>query len=431
MTLSDQQAADPSAPIDGRYAWLRLSVSLIVAMIGGVGLWSVVVVLPRVEAEFDADRAAASLPYAFTMLGFALGGIFMGRLVDRLGVVRPLMFGAVLICLGYVGTGMAQTLWQFTLGHAVLIGLLGSSVTFGPMIADVSHWFDRRRGIAVAIAASGSYLAGTVWPPLVEALMDEIGWRQTHMAIGVFCLATLVPLALFLRRRPPHQVAATAGPPRPTAPPSDAPPSLSASASAPEPGTPRWALQSLLIVAGFACCIAMAMPQVHIVAYCIDLGYDGGRGAEMLSLMLATGIVSRLAFGWVADRIGPFKTLLVGSGLQALALLLFLPFDGLASLYVVSALFGLSQGGIVPTYALIIRQVFPSAEAGMRVSIVLGATMIGMGVGGWMSGALYDLTLSYDAAFLNGVAWNLLNMAIALFLLVRLGGGGRARPVTA
>lgn len=416
MSDPSSSFADEPSPIDGRYAWGRLAVTLLVAMIGGVGLWSVVVVLPRVEAEFGADRAAASLPYAFTMLGFAFGGVMMGRMVDRLGVVRPLIAGAVMIASGYIVTAQAQALWQFTVAHAVLIGFLGSSVTFGPLIADVSHWFEKRRGIAVAVAASGSYLAGTVWPPIVEAVMDEIGWRQTHMAIGLFCLVTLIPLSVFLRRRPPHQVQAM----RPASAPQPA-------ASQPvllDPKMPNWALQTLLIVAGLACCIAMAMPQVHIVALCLDLGFDSARGAEMLSLMLATGIVSRLGFGAIADRIGPFKTLLVGSGLQALTLLLFLPFQGLAALYVVSALFGLSQGGIVPTYALIIRKVFPGSQAATRVSIVLGATMIGMGIGGWMSGALYDLTLSYDAAFLNGVAWNLLNMAIAVFLLFRLGRGG-------
>ncbi|MCR9175513.1 MAG: MFS transporter [Alphaproteobacteria bacterium] len=421
--MTDSPSVPNDSPIDGRYAWVRLAITLTVAMIGGVGLWSVVVVLPRVEAEFGADRAAASLPYAFTMLGFALGGIMMGRMVDRYGVLRPLIFGACCIAIGYIGTGMAQSLWQFTIGHAILIGLLGSSITFGPLIADVSHWFEKRRGIAVAVAASGSYLAGTVWPPIVEAMMDAIGWRQTHMAIGLFALATLIPLAFLLRRRPPHQTISTA---RPTGAPRVEPELL-------DTGLPKPVLQGLLIVAGFACCVAMSMPQVHIVAYCLDLGIDSGRGAEMLSLMLATGIVSRLAFGAIADRIGPFKTLLLASGLQTLALLLFLPFDSLISLYVVSALFGLSQGGIVPTYALIIRKVFPGSQAGTRVSIVLAATMIGMGAGGWISGALYDLTLSYQAAFLNGVAWNVLNIVIAVFLLYRISGtpGGRPAPAAA
>ena len=181
-------------------------------------------------------------------------------------------------------------------------------------------------------------------------------------------------------------------------------------------------------MAGVACCVAMAMPQVHIVAYCGDLGYGAARGAAMLSLMLACGIVSRLVSGVICDRIGGLRTLLLGSVLQGLALLLFLPFDGLASLYVISALFGLFQGGIVPSYAIIVREHFLPAEAGARVGTVLMATLFGMALGGWMSGKVYDVTGSYDAAFANGVAWNLLNLTITLVLLARSRGAVAPPP---
>ena len=180
--------------------------------------------------------------------------------------------------------------------------------------------------------------------------------------------------------------------------------------------------QALLCVAGVACCVAMAMPQVYIVAYCGDLGFGAARGAEMLSLMLACGIVSRLLSGVICDRIGGIRTLLLGSVLQGTALLLFLPFDGLVSLYMISALFGLFQGGIVPSYAIIVREHFPPAEAGARVGTVLMFTLLGMALGGWMSGKVFDLTGSYHAAFINGIAWNLLNGGIALFLLRRSRG---------
>ena len=186
---------------------------------------------------------------------------------------------------------------------------------------------------------------------------------------------------------------------------------------------PPGAFQALVAFAGIACCVAMSMPQVHIVAYCADLGYGPARGAEVLSLMLLLGVVSRLISGVIADRIGGLGTLLLGSSLQALALVFYLPFDGLVSLYVVSAIFGLSQGGIVPSYALIVREYFPAREAGARVSLVLMATVAGMALGGWLSGEFYDLTGSYQAAFLNGIAWNLVNMAIAFWLLM-----GRLRP---
>jgi len=410
--MSTQTPTRDFAP-DSGYAWGRLLVSVALSTIGGTGLWSVVVVLPVIEAEFGVDRGGASLPYFATMVGFAVGGIFMGRMLDRLGIVRPLIFGACMLCVGYILAAQATELWHFILAQALLIGMLGSSVTFGPLVADVSHWFVRRRGIAVAIVASGNYLAGAIWPPVLQYAIEEIGWRQAHVAIGIFCVLTMVPLAFALRRRAPlddHDTAvATRGgggktrvatPPRPQTP------------------MPKPVLQALLVVAGLACCIAMAMPQVHIVAYCVDLDYGAARGAEMLSLMLGFGVVSRLASGMIADKIGGLGTLILGSTLQCIALMFYLPFDGLMSLYIVSALFGLSQGGIVPSYALIVRDYFPAREAGARISLVLMATVVGMALGGWMSGEIYDLTNSYQAAFLNGIAFNLLNMMIAFWLLI-------------
>ena len=419
--MSDRDGALRMQEGDPPYAWFRLAISLLVTTIGGVGLWSVVVALPAVEAEFQVARADAALPYTLLMVGFAVGGILMGRLADRFGVLPPLVGGTCMLALGYILAGQAQSLWQFALAHGVLIGLLGSSATFGPMIADISRWFTKHRGIAVAICACGSYMAGTVWPPIAQHFIDSVGWRMTHVGIGLFCLVTILPLTLLLRRRAPEPVVrpamATSGLSSGAAP---------GPAHGLSPSLSPGLLQGLLVAAGVLCCVAMAMPQVHIVALCADLGFGSARGAQMLSLMLATGIISRLFFGWLADRIGPLWTLLTSSGLQALSLLLFLPFDGLAPLFIVSALFGLAQGGIVPTYAMIVREYFPASEAGARIGLVLSATLVGMAIGGWMSGAIYDLTLSYEAAFLNGFAWNLANIAIALFLLLRLGGGRRA-----
>ncbi len=391
------------ASIETPYAWRRLLASLVIATIGGVGLWSTVVVLPSVQAEFGVARGDASTPYAATMICFALGGILMGRLADRIGIMIPVIGGSIVIAVGYIAAAQATSLWQFVLAQAMLIGLLGSSVTFGPLLADVSHWFDRNRGIAMAVCASGNYLAGTIWPPIIQHAVDAFGWRQTHIGVGVFCAVTMLPLALMTLRRP-------------------TPVSRGAAPIVPNHGgvgarMSQNKLQALLVLAGFSCCVAMAMPQVHIVAYCGDLGYGVARGAEMLSVMLGTGVISRLASGWISDRVGGVKTLLFGSALQCLTLILYLPFDGLTSLYVVSALFGLSQGGIVPSYAMIIREHFPANEAGTRVGLVIMATIVGMAVGGWMSGVIFDLTSSYRAAFLNGILWNLLNLAIAVWLL--------------
>jgi MFS family permease len=367
-------------------------------------MWSYMVALPTLQAEFGVARADASLPFTFVMIGFAAGGVLMGQLADRFGVAVPLGIGTLALTAGYVAVGWSQNLWQLTLAHGLLIGF-GCSASFGPLIADVSHWFVRRRGIAVSLAAAGNYVAGTIWPPVVQHFIASFGWRATHTGIGLFCLITMLPLVFALRRRiEVHHTEAAL---------------QSATCRAAElPFSPQ-TLQVLLCFAGVACCVAMSMPQVHIVAYCGDLGYGVARGAEMLSLMLGFGFVSRITSGFIADRIGGLRTLLLGSVLQGIALFLYLWFDGLVSLYIISALFGLFQGGIVPSYAIIVREFFSPREAGTRVGIVLMATLIGMALGGWLSGAIFDLTGSYRAAFLNGLGWNLLNMAISMWLLMR------------
>ena len=392
-----------SEPESG-YAWLRLGASLLLMTVGGVGMYIMSVALPAVQAEFGSARGGASLPYTATMIGFGLGGILMGRLADRFGVVVPVIAGGICLGGGFVLAGMSQSLGQFTLAHGLLIGFLGCSSTFAPLVADTALWFTRRRGIAVAICASGNYLAGTVWPPIVQYFFATSGWRATYVGVGLFCTASILLLSLMLVRRAPAIATGSSGATKAGR--IDRPLGLSPNA-----------LMVLLSIAGVACCVAMSMPQVHIVAYCGDLGYGAARGAEMLSLMLGFGIVSRLLSGWISDHIGGLRTLLLGSVLQGVALLLFLPSTGLVSLYVVSALFGLFQGGIVPAYALIVREYFDPREAGARTGVVLMATLFGMALGGWMSGAIFDLTGSYRAAFLNGIAWNLLNLSIAFWLL--------------
>jgi MFS family permease len=401
----------PRDVVDSGYAWARLAAAVALSAFGGVGMWSVVVALPTVQTEFGLARGEASVPYTLTMVGFALGGVMMGRLADRFGIFLPLLIGTFALALGYVAAGMAGSFIQFSLAHALLIAFAGSSAMFGPLIADTSFWFLRRRGIAVAICASGNYVAGTIWPPIVQHFIETEGWRATHVGIGIACLLGMLPLVLVLRRRAPRDEAATTA---------DGASSRADWLSRQQRlGVSPATLQVLLVLAAIACCVAMSMPQVHIVAYCADLGYGAARGAEMLSLMLGFGIVSRLASGWISDRIGGLATLLLGSTLQGVALLLFLPFDSLASLYVIAALFGLFQGGIVPSYAIIVREYFSPLEAGTRVGTVLMASLGGMALGGWMTGVVFDLTGSYHAAFLNGIGWNLFNVSIVVWLLRR------------
>jgi MFS family permease len=414
LNIEVNRVVRPADGVDSGYAWLRLATAVVISTIGNVGLWSYVVALPAVQAEFGVTRGAAALPYTLTMLGFAFGSVIMGRLTDRLGVMVPLMIGAIALGLGYVAGAFAPTLWLFALAHGVL-GLLGCSALFAPLMADVSHWFARRRGTAVAIAASGNYISGAIWPPIEQHLIASIGWRDTYLCLGLVCVATMLPLALILKRPAPiHETTQTAAEAR--------------SMQRPLGMAPN-ALQALLGVAGLACCVAMSMPQVHLVAYCTDLGFGPAVGASMLSMMLGLGIISRVGSGLIADRIGGLSTLLIGSAAQGASLILYMGFNGLASLYAISALFGLVQGGIVPCYAIIVRDYFPPKEAGTRVSIAIMATVIGMALGGWINGLIFDLTGSYQAAFANGVAWNVLNAAIALWLLLRSGGRRASGPM--
>ncbi len=411
MTIVAAKPNEPESSPESSYAWFRLVVSIVLSTIGGVGMWSVVVALPAVQAEFGAARAGASLPFTFTMIGFALGGVLAGRIADRFDIVPAIGGAAVLLAAGYVLGGLAGNLWQFALAQGLLIGV-GCSVTFAPLIADVSLWFTRRRGIAVALAACGNYMAGVVWPPVLQHFVATSGWRATYIGVGIFCAIAMVPLTLALRRAAPLQPAPVA--------------SVTGFADGTGLNLSPGALTMLLSIAGIGCCVAMSMPQVHIVAYCGDLGYGVARGAEMLSLMLGFGIVSRTASGFIADRVGGLPTLLLGSILQGIALLLYLGFDGLTSLYVISALFGLFQGGIVPSYAIIVRENFPAREAGTRFGIVVMATLFGMALGGWMSGAIFDMTGSYRAAFANGILFNALNLCIVLLLLARRRGSSLA-----
>ena len=400
VSIAHSSRADFGA-VDSTYAWIRLFVALVLGTIGSVGMWSYVVVLPPVQADFGILRNEASMPYTAAMLGFAFGGVAMGRLLDRYGILIPAIGGTLFTVLGFIGAGYSPNIWMLVAAHFV-IGF-GCSGTFGPIVSDMSHWFKKRRGIAIGIASCGNYASGAIWPPIVQHFVTTDGWRATHVGIGIFCLVSMIPLALLLRRPSPVEHVDLSG----------------ASAAHGSLGIKPNTLQGLLAVAGIACCVAMSMPQVHIVAYCADLGYGVARGAEMLSLMLGLGLIARVASGSIADKIGGLGALLIGTTLQAFALLLYLGFNGLTSLYVVSALFGLFQGGIIPMYAVIVREYFPPKDAGVRTGIALMFALFGMALGGWMSGLIFDLTGSYRAAFANGFLWNLLNIAIIGWLLIR------------
>src|SRR5437868_3554449 len=399
---SDPSRDSPLFTPDSGQAWVRLALALIIGSIGSVGMWSVVVVLPVVQSEFGATRGAVSLAFTLTMLGFGLGGVVTGKITDRFGIVAAMALSIAFLGSAYVLAGLSSTLWQFIAVY-FLIGL-GTSATFAPLMAEASHWFERYRGLAVTIVASGNYVAGTMWPPLVNGGLQTIGWRYTHIGIGLVCVSLMTILVLVLRAQMGNDHIrdhANAPPPRVD---------LKLSTNT---------LTVLLAIASISCCVAMAMPQVHIVAYCGDLGFGVARGAEMLSLMMGCGIVSRIGSGYLADKIGGIPTLLIGSLAQGFALAFYLFFDSLTSLYLISAMFGLFQGGIVPSYAIIVREAMPASQAATRVGIVIFASVFGMSFGGWVSGLIFDATGSYAAAFVNGLGWNALNITIMVALLLR------------
>ncbi len=388
---------------DTPYAWFRLFVTLIIAIFANTGMWAVITIMPALEAEFVTSRAVTSLPFTMNMIGFAVGNLVIGQIIDRFGVTLSVMAAAICSASAFFLATLAGDIYLLAAIH-LLLGF-GTAAGFGPLITDISHWFLKQRGIAVALIASGNYLAGGIWPLFLSDILAEDGWRAAYFTLSVITLCIILPLALLLRRRLPeegHEIAAR-----------------QVTQNIQKTRISPLRLQILLSIAGVACCVAMSMPQVHIVSYCVGLGYGPAVGAEMLSLMLFGGVVSRIASGLIADRIGGIRTLLLGSFAQGIALVMYLPFDGMASLYVVSLIFGLSQGGIVPSYALVVREFLPPKEAGARIGFVIMMTIIGMALGGWMSGWIYELTGSYQAAFINGIAWNVLNLGIVLWILSR------------
>ncbi|MGB0310440.1 MAG: CynX/NimT family MFS transporter [Candidatus Puniceispirillaceae bacterium] len=388
---------------DTPYAWFRLLITLIIAIFANTGMWAVITIMPALEAEFVTSRAVTSLPFTMNMIGFAVGNLVIGQIIDRFGVTLSVMAAAICSALAFFLATLAGDIYLLAAIH-LLLGF-GTAAGFGPLITDISHWFLKQRGIAVALIASGNYLAGGIWPLFLSDILAEDGWRAAYLSLSVVTLCIILPLALLLQRRLPeagHEIAAR-----------------QVTQNIQKTRISPLRLQILLSIAGVACCVAMSMPQVHIVSYCVGLGYGPAVGAEMLSLMLFGGVVSRIASGLIADRIGGIRTLLLGSFAQGIALVMYLPFDGMASLYVVSLIFGLSQGGIVPSYALVVREFLPPKEAGARIGFVIMMTIIGMALGGWMSGWIYELTGSYQAAFINGIAWNALNLGIVLWILSR------------
>ena len=385
------------------YPLIRLTTALALMTLGCSAMYAGVMVLEPLALELGTGRGNSSLIYGSFMIGFALGGVFMGRLADRMGIMIPALIGSLALPAGFYLAAHASSILEICLAFSLLCGFLGSSFSMAPLIADISHWFNRRRGLAVGIAFSGSYIAGAIWPPILQRMFDAQGWRESFIDLALLTLILMALLSLLLYPRPPMN--------------EQQPETGSVDSKSANSLVSGGTLQSLICLAGFGCCVAMAMPQIHIVPYVMDLGHPAIRGAEMLGLMLGFGVISRIGSGWLSDRIGGLATLLLGSALQLAVLIAFLTGNSLVFLYGISIAFGLSQGGIVPSYTIILRAFFPPEQAGWRISTSFLFTVAGMAFGGWIAGLLYDLTGSYTVSFLNAIGFNILNLWIAASLL--------------
>lgn len=396
-----------SGSVETSYGWVVVFGSLAIHTIGlgaPIVLW---VALKPIAAEFDWPRSVPSLAYSMMMIGAGAGGILMGWWMDKRGVFQPVIFGAAMIGVGALVASMSEGRWSLYVANGILIGLLGKSAMITPLVANVTHWFDRRRGLAVAIIASGQGLAGTIWPPLFRFLNDDYGWRETYMIYGFIALVVMLPLSLIVLRR--------------TAP-------IAPAGSRPHDGhvmdgrvlnLPANAVQGLLCLATIGCCAAMAIPIVHLVSHGTDLGYPRARAAELLTVLFAAAFFSRILYGMLADRIGGVRTLLIGSACQATMLVAFAVVTSLPGLYVAAILFGLGFAGIMPCYPLIIRLLFPAHQAGWRIATFYMFAALGMAFGGWMGGYIFDLTGSYSNAFLTAFGFTAMNFCTIGFIYLR------------
>ena len=402
--------------IETRASWVVAALSLVILGVSFGAFWITVVALKPIAAEMGGARSVPAFASALAWFGAGLGGIGMGWLADRYGVRLTVMIGATMIALGLAISSLGET-WQLYLGHGLFMGLLGNSGLNAPLYVYVSRWFDRRRGSALALIASGQYISGALWPPVFESAIAAYGWRTTMLAFALFELAVILPIAALVLRRPPEIIA-----PAP------------ASGEAARPavlGLPSNLVFAMLALAAFCCCMPMSMPQTHLVALCSDLGIKPTHGAAMLSLLLGTAFVSRQIWGLISDRIGGLTTVLIGSAWQFCSLIALALTQDEIGLFTVTAIFGLGFAGIIPAYVLVVRELFPAREAGWRVPVLLCMSGFGMASGGWVAGLLYDHFGYYAPAFAGGLIFNFVNRLLVGTLVARRGGwfgGTRAAP---
>lgn len=398
-----------SAPsIESKASWVVAFVALIAMMFAFGAAWIIAVALKDIAAEVNGARSIPALAASLAWLGSGMGGILMGRIADRIGTRWTVLGGALMIAAGLALSTYGPP-WPLWIGHGLFIGLIGLGGINAPLYVYVSRWFDRRRGSALALISSGSYLAGALWPPLFETAIAQIGWRQTMLWYALIEAAIIVPLAAFYFRSPPEVIPPAAAP-------------GSATHSARVLGLPSNLVFAMMCAAAVLCCIPMSMPQGHLVAFCSDLGISRAVGALMLSMLLGTAFISRQMWGAISDRIGGLATVLIGSAWQASAMTAFLFTQSEAGLFAVAGAFGFGFSGIIPAYVLALRELYPASEAHWRIPTLLLFSGGGMALGGWLAGLLYDHFGYYAPAFATGIGTNILNLLIVGFLVLRARG---------
>jgi len=405
-----------TSSIESKASWITASLSLVILGVSFGAPWISVVALKPIAAEMGGARSVPALATALAWFGSGIGGIGMGYLADRYGVRWTVIIGSVMIGIGLAISSLGET-WQLYLGHGLFMGLIGNSGLNAPLYVYVSRWFDRRRGSALALIASGQYISGAIWPPIFAAAIANYGWRETMLAFGVLQVLVVVPIAILVLKPPPEVIA---------------PPVAAMGAARPSVlGWPPNLVFAMMSVAAFCCCVPMSMPQSHLVALCSDLGIKPAHGAAMLSFLLATAFFSRQMWGWISDRIGGLTTVLTGSVWQFCSIIALTLTQDEIGLFTVTGIFGLGFSGIIPAYVLAVRELFPSHEAGWRVPILLCLTAFGMASGGWLAGLLYDHFGYYAPAFAAGLIFNAVNLMLVGALVARRGGwfgGSRVAP---
>jgi len=394
------------ASIETRTSWLVAFTMLAVMSFAFGAPFVTVVALKQIAGELGSARTVPALAYSLAWLGSAVGGLAMGRIAEHFGTKWTVAFGAAMIGVGLAIASTGDSAWRLWLGHGLFVGVLGIGGINAPGYIYVSRWFDRHRGTALALISSGQYVAGAFWPPIFERGIAQFGWRQTMLVFGLVVAGAVVPLALLVLRAPPETAQAAVA-------------RHGQHGNTKVLGLSPNLVLALLAAAAFMCCVPMAMPQSHLVAFCSDIGIPATQGAAMLSVLLGCAFFSRQMWGWISDRIGGLQTVLCGSICQSLAMTGFLVTRNEVGLFAVSTFFGLGFAGMVPAYVLAVRQLFPASEAAWRVPTLLMFSGSGMATGGWLAGLLYDQFGFYGVAFAAGLAFNIGNLIIVSALVLR------------